>query len=493
MFRQYYFAAFVALVATLLNTQTGLCDWPQFRGVNSSGKAMGDAPIEFSAGVNERWSVEIGKGHSSPCIHGDQIFLTSYDRSPAKLSVVSLDLTSGATNWTYDFEPDQFEKGHPSFNPASSSIACDGKHVVAYFGSYGLACLTTQGKLAWEMRMPTTKSYAGNATSPVIVGQRVILYRGNLVDHFLLAVDKKTGKELWRIPQEEPFALELACTSVPIVHNDQLIVHSARSVQAFDIETGDQIWETKCATTATSTPILAEDQVIIAAWNKMGEPALRPELPDFEKLLLQHDEDRSQTIEKQELPKLMIFHRPEGAEAPQNGASVRFRSVDKDKSGSIDLSEWTQYLKGIEAFRKGYDTHGLLAIPLTSNGRLSAKELRVLEEQGIPEVPSPLYHKGLIYMVKNGGLLTVVDLESGERTSRVRTKGRGTHYASPIIIGNHLYSTAGDGTISVLSLGPTPEVLAVNKMDDLTYATPAYANKTLVVRTHSKVYAFGSD
>ena len=90
-----------------------------------------------------------------------------------------------------------------------------------------------------------------------------------------------------------------------------------------------------------------------------------------------------------------------------------------------------------------------------------------------------------------GGVLTTVDVTTGKRLSRTRTKGKGTHYASPIIAGGKLYSTAGNGTISVMELGPRPKLLAVNDMRDRTYATPAAVDGVLYVRTHSRLYAFG--
>ena len=93
-------------------------------------------------------------------------------------------------------EVEKIESGHPSFNPASSSPATDGERVVAYFGSYGVLCFDMDGEKLWEIKMPLTQSYAGNATSPAIYGDSVILYRGNHVDHFLIAVDKHTGKDL---------------------------------------------------------------------------------------------------------------------------------------------------------------------------------------------------------------------------------------------------------------------------------------------------------
>ena len=339
--------------------------------------------------------------------------------------------------------------------------------------------------------MPLTKSYAGNATSPAIIGDRVILYRGNHVDHFLLAVDKVTGEQLWKVDQAEPFSPELACTSCPIVVGDKLIVHTARSLQAFDVSNGKQVWVAKCATTATSTPVIADEDVIVAAWNKMGEPALRPKFPSFAELVRDHDKDRDQLISRDELPRIMIFHRPDGAEAPQNGAAIRFAEADRDKDGEVSAEEWELRLSQLERFRASYEKHGMLAIRIDSEGVVDPAQIRTLARQSIPEVPSPLFQDGIVYFVKNGGVLTCLDAKTGERLSRIRTRGSGTHYASPIIADGKLFSTAGDGHISVLSLGAKPTILAVNDMGDNTYATPAVVDGILYVRTHSRLYAFG--
>ena len=408
-------------------------DWPQFRGVNSSGIAPDDMtlPTEFGPGKNELWSIDVKPGHSSPCIASGSIYLTTYDSEKKELNVESYQKDTGQLQWRSAFRPERFETGHPSFNPASSSPATDGERVVAYFGSYGLVCLSRTGDLIWEIRMPVTKSYAGNATSPAIIGNKVILYRCNHVDHFLMAVDKETGEVVWKIPQQEPFVSELACTACPIIAGDRLIVHGARSVQGFAIETGERLWVAKCATTATSTPVLADGQVIVAAWNKMGEPALRPKFPTFDQLVADHDKDGDQLINRREFPKLFIFHRPDGAEAPQNGAPMRFDQSDGDRDGKLTKEEWSNRVARIEAFRAHYETHGILAIPVDGEGIVGADQVRTLELQSIPEVPSPLFHDGIVYFVKNGGVLTCLDLKSGKRTTRVRTGGRGTPLCFP--------------------------------------------------------------
>ena len=482
---------------TLLVSGVSLCGealeahWPQFRGVNSSGVAIdSDPPLRFEEDDNLKWKRSIDPGHSSPCIAGGYLFLTSFDREAETLSVHCLDRNSGVDVWRRDLRVKEFEKGHPSFNPASSSPATDGEVVVVYFGSYGLICYTVTGEKLWEKRLPVTKSFAGNATSPAIYGDKVVLYRANVVDHYLVAYDRLTGREEWKRPQSEPFAIELSCTACPILYQDQLLVHSARSIQSYRLLDGQLNWITKCDTTATTTPVLAEGEVIVAAWNKMGEAELRPPIPDYGTLLKENDADGNGLIGRDEFPKLWVFHRPLGAEAPLNGMSVRFQSTDRNRDNQIDEGEWEGALKYVESMRAGYETHGLLGIDLESRGVLHDDQVRLLLERGIPEVPSPVYIDGYVYLIKNGGLLTCVDVARGRRVYLERTQGKGTHYASPIIAGNRLYCFSGQGQISVLSLGEDPELLGVSDLAEPIYATPAVVARTMYIRSHDHLFAF---
>ena len=483
-----YFFCWLFLTSVVCKAE----DWPQFRGQNSAGISKIAAPTEFSPGKNELWSVPLAAGHSSPVVVGDSIFLTTFEAEEKQLSVVRLDRDDGSTIWTRSVEVEKIETGHPSFSPASSTPASDGERVVAYFGSYGLICFDLDGEKLWDVKMPLAKSYAGNATSPTIVDDKVILYRGNNAGHFLLAVHKETGEEIWKSPQPEKFGSNMACTATPVTAGKQVIIHGIRTVRSFDIETGKQTWTSNCFTTGTSTPVLHGNEVLVATWNQTGESALVPVHPPFEEFVAENDKDEDGEVRKDEFPRLMRFHRSEGTEAPQNGWPVRFRDVDKDKSGSISEEEWEVLRKDAASRRAKMVLHGLVAISLECDGDVSKEEVRTLEEQGIPEVPSPLAHDGLVYFVKNGGIITCIDIESGKKVYKRRTGAKGTHYASPIIAGEHLYSTGGDGTISVMKLGRRHKVLAKNKMGDRTYATPAAVDGVLYVRTHSRLFAFAA-
>ena len=144
----------------------------------------------------------------------------------------------------------------------------------------------------------------------------------------------------------------------------------------------------------------------------------------------------------------------------------------------------------MERFRSGYDTHGILAIRIENEGLVDPDKIRTLETQGIPEVPSPLYDGEYVYFVKNGGILTCLEAKTGQRIYRMRTHGRGTHYASPLIADGKIFTIAGDGHISVLTLGANPQILATNDMKEGVYATPAIVDGTIYVRTHSALFAF---
>lgn len=220
---------------------------------------------------------------------------------------------------------------------------------------------------------------------------------------------------------------------------------------------------------------------------------MHPSFPTFQQLLKEHDANNDEKIGRKEFPPLWIFHRPDGIEAPMNGATIRFDQTDTNKDRLIDGEEWSVRLAGLEKFRQGYQTHGILAIPLNGEGSIGPDQYRTLETQAIPEVPSPVCDGQYIYFVKNGGVLSCLDIATGERVYRTRTGGRGTHYASPLIADGKLYATAGDGRISVISLGRKPEILATNEMDEEVYATPAIVDGRIYVRTHSSLFAFGQD
>jgi len=181
--------------------------WPQFRGPNASGIAADNkpAPVEFGPNKHLAWKTALPVGHSSPCIWDNRIFLTGYRTNDQKLETLSLDRTSGTVLWQREVPAEKIEwinQWMSPNNPASPTPATNGKYVVAYFGSYGLIAYDFTGKTLWEMKLPPGKSMHGTGSSPIIVGDLVILDQHLTASPCLLAVRLADGHVAWKAPKE---------------------------------------------------------------------------------------------------------------------------------------------------------------------------------------------------------------------------------------------------------------------------------------------------
>jgi hypothetical protein len=163
--------------------------------------------------------------------------------------------------------------------------------------------------------------------------------------------------------------------------------------------------------------------------------------------------------------------------------------VDNDKNRELTKDEWNNFAHRFSSFVKD---HGLLAIKLGGEGDLTETHTTILEKRNIPEVPSPLITQGRLYMVKNGGIVSCIDVESGEGLQRMRVSASGSYYASPIAVGDRVYLASGNGVVTVLRAGDKLEVVAENDLGEKIMATPAAVDGTLYVRTDRRLYAFSS-
>lgn len=245
-------------------------DWPRWRGPNDDGMARGDAPVEWSDSKNVAWHVQIpGRGNSSPVIWGDRIFLTtavptSEAAPPAagggrkggignagvgrehKFEVLCLDRKTGKVLWERVAKVATPHEGyHPKYGSfASNSPVTDGQHVYAFFGSRGLYCYDLEGKLVWEKQFqPMQMRMAfGEGTPTVLDGDALYLKFDEQNGSYLLAIDKRTGKDLWRVDRDEETSW-----SPPLVvthqGHKQVVVAASTKVRSYDPATGKLIWE----------------------------------------------------------------------------------------------------------------------------------------------------------------------------------------------------------------------------------------------------------
>jgi outer membrane protein assembly factor BamB len=299
------------LVAILLIPYTGFAandDWPRWRGPHNDGMARGDAPLEWNDTKNVAWRVPIpGRGFSSPVIWGDKIFITTAvptkanpvpeapepergsGRGPGggagvgqehKFVVLCLNRQNGKVVWEQVARVatphEGYHRRYGSF--ASNSPVTDGKYLYAFFGSHGLYCYDLSGKLAWSkdfspMRM---RLQFGEGVAPVVDDDRLYLKFDQEQGSYMVALDKRNGKELWRVTRDE-----VSSWSPPLVvtHNGrkQVVVSASNKVCSYDPATGKLIWECSgLGSNVIPAPVILGDVVYVMSGHRSPNlPAIR--------------------------------------------------------------------------------------------------------------------------------------------------------------------------------------------------------------------------
>ena len=223
-------------------------DWPQYRGPRGQGvSAEKGLPVKWGAADGVRWKTPLpGPGHSSPVVWGERVFLTAY-RPPAagargQLLVLSLDKRTGRILWEREVPVAQVESVHPTNAPATPTPATDGRRVYVYFGSFGLVSFDFEGKKIWEKPLGPYPVEWGSASSPVLHGRLLLLNCNTDAEDFLLAVDKETGKTVWRTahpPTERSWATPFVWSTAG---GDQVVVSGSGHVKGYDPRDGRELW-----------------------------------------------------------------------------------------------------------------------------------------------------------------------------------------------------------------------------------------------------------
>ena len=241
--------------------------WAQWRGPHANGVATAaNPPLEWSETKNIKWKVEIpGRGNASPIVWGDRVFVATavpvgvegdaqhaprggiQQRGVHRFLVMALDRKTGKTLWErVASEQEPHEAGHfENSTWASSSPVTDGQSVFAYFESFGLYAYDMNGTLRWKKDFgdKRMRNQFGEGSTPVLHGNTLVIVWDHLNGQsFIVALDKRDGKELWRVPREEidtwatPLVLE-------VNGSPQVIVPAMRRNRAYDLADGHVVWE----------------------------------------------------------------------------------------------------------------------------------------------------------------------------------------------------------------------------------------------------------
>ena len=235
--------------------------WPSWRGdVAGSGvSSEKDAPLEWSDTRNIRWRVTLPeRGNSTAVVWGERVFVNQAIEAENRRTLMCFHRADGRLLWQKGVVYAGRERTHPSNPYCSASPVTDGERVIVSFGSAGLACYNFDGRELWRRDLGAIDNLWGNASSPVIFQDLCIHYHGPAKQGALLALDKKSGKTVWKF--DEP-AWETAdrtdgfkgktngvtgSWSTPIViragGRDELIMTFPQEARAFDPRTGRELW-----------------------------------------------------------------------------------------------------------------------------------------------------------------------------------------------------------------------------------------------------------
>jgi outer membrane protein assembly factor BamB len=420
--------------------------WPQWRGPFFNGMARGDAPTTWSDTSNIKWKTEIpGRGHSTPAIWGDRIFLTTAvptGKPPAappatetappannaaqqggqqrgqrnagpllehRFDVLCLDRKTGKILWQRTAKVatphEGYHRAYGSF--ASNSPVTDGKYVYASFGSRGIYAYDFNGKLIWQKDLAVQMKMRlafGEGSAPLLAGDRLFLVFDHEAESFIVALDKRDGKELWRAARDERSSWS---TPVAIEHGGrtEIVVTATNKVRSYDPETGKVLWESA-------------------------------------------------------------------------GLGANAIPVPVHQNGMVYVMS-------------GYRDPKLMAIKLGRQGDLTGSDAIVWSHtRGLAYTASPVLYENKLYVVTDNGMVTAFNATTGEPYyAQTRLPKTYNLKASPIGANGKLYLATEDGDVVVMKMGEKFEVIATNHLTDQVFiATPVIAAGELFLRGQSTLF-----
>jgi outer membrane protein assembly factor BamB len=478
-------------IAMCMAAELYSADWPRFRGPNGSGVSeAARLPVHFGPAKNAVWKTALPPGHSSPVITGDRIYLTAAEggsRSNAgrdkvvdeggKLYTFSLDRRTGKILWRREAPRPRLERYQPTNSPVSGSPVTDGRNVFVFFGDYGLISYGMDGNERWRMPLGPFNNVNGHGSSPILAGDLLIMLCDQDTDSYLLAVHKDTGRVAWKTSRPE----YTRSYSTPVVFQPEgggaeIIVPGAYQLASYDSRTGAKLWWINGLSWQPKSTAVIDGNMIYAHWWENGGEAEAPtETPTFEEMLRQYDRNKDRRVARDEY-------------AADDRGRRAFENLDLDGDGSLDEREWNNHRARRSA------RNSLLAVRHGGRGDLTASAIVWRMQKFLPNVPSPLLYNGLIYLIKDGGILTAVDAKTGTLRKQGRLAGAlDTYYSSPVAGAGMVYLISKGGKVSVVKAGPEWEVVGVNDLEEEVYATPAIVDSRIYLRTTEALYCFSVD
>jgi outer membrane protein assembly factor BamB len=476
-------------VALLFAASLLAAQWPQFRGPNGLGVSNSSAlAVRFQPRQDAVWRTELPPGHSSPVIVGDRIYLTAAQMGTKKdvgvgkmvdeggrLFTICLDRATGKVLWRREAPRPRLEQYQPTNSPASPSPAADASGVYVFFGDYGMLAYGPDGNDRWRLPLGPFNNVNGHGSSPILVDGLVVLLCDQDSGSYILAADQRTGQVKWKTARPE----STRSYSTPAVLRPkggptELIVPGSYRLTSYNARSGEPLWWIDgMSWQPKSTPVVDGDVVYAHWWESGGEAEAPTVTPDFAEIRGKFDANRDGKITAEEF-------------ASDPRLQKQFVTNDLDNDGFLDEREWNLY-RARRASR-----NALIAVRHGARGDLTGSSSILWRVQkNLPNAPSPLLYRGVLYLVKDGGIFTSLDPKSGRVLKQGRLPGAlDTYYSSPVAGAGHVYTISQSGKMTVLEAAGEWEPVALNDFEEECFATPAIAGDTLYVRTRAALYAF---
>jgi outer membrane protein assembly factor BamB len=446
-------------------------DWVRFRGPNGSGVADGAVVEEPSLAHNLIWKTGVPPGHSSPVVVGERVYLTAVEDE--KLFTLALDRKTGHVLWRRQVPRPRRSPFNGQNNAASPTPASDGQNIFVFFGEFGLLSYDSKGNERWRVPLGPFVNIRGMAASPIVVDGRLLIACDDDSGHaFLLALDATTGEEIWRADRSE-FRKVFSTPAIyrPDQGPAQVLTPGSFTLVSYSFETGEELWRVGgFCWQPKAVPLIANGRVHLNCQGASADPRTG-RYPSYAGALEQFDADGDGGLSEEE------FY--------ENRRAV-FWEYDFSQNGSMEKDEWDFFVSRMAT------RPGLFAIRLGGRGDVSASHIDWVVDRPLGNVPTPLIYDGVIYSVRNAGILTSIDAQTGEIIKQGRLPDAlGAYYASPVAADGRIFFLDEEGTLTVVRADRQWTVLHSLRLNEGGSATPAIVDGRLYVRTHQNLYCFG--
>jgi len=458
-------AVLASISAGLLTGHLSAQEWSRFRGPNGSGVSMeADFPASLSRDGNAAWRTPVRPGKSSPVLSRRHVFTVAFD--DGQFYTQCFDRASGRRLWERAEPRPRRAPAHRFNDAAAATPVTDGENVYVFFKDLGLISYDAAGERRWAVPLGPFHNNMGLAASPILADGLLILQIDQTSGSYLAAFDPATGKQAWKVARAEGDSWATPVHFTPADGPRAILTAGSGQFGAHAAKDGVRLWSQPGLSPAlVASPVVVGDIAFVFGYGYEG-PA------PFGDALAKYDRNGDGMLQAEEFGEdawLLQLSREEG-----------------DLESPVTLEEW------IEAYRKITAPSSLLAIRLGKDEGAQSRILWRLERNFIGVVPSPLVLDGVVYIVRNGGILTSYDAETGRilKTGRLES-AVGAYSASPVSAEGRIYLASEDGQVTIVQAGREWMVLGSSDLGEPVFATPALLAGRVYVRTASALYAFG--